>query len=262
MTPPPVPERPGAGVRPKQLSQSEILDQTPEPTVVGQRRFDAPQRRQTSPGIMATRLPPAPEMPLEGKSTLPAPRHDAATIRVRTPVSPVAVQLPDLPTKDAPQSTPGGSLPPPSLDVRDARIAAQERELERLRALRSAPPDKGAWSKLWFRLASGAVVTALAILTALGSYVVSKLGQAEDDNAALRQGAKKTKERAKSRDELWNDWADRLVAVVECRHKQQSGLNKRQFPETQRAEPGPWPVYKNDCGEIPERPRERATTEP
>jgi hypothetical protein len=84
---------------------------------------------------------------------------------------------------------------------------------------------------------------------------VSKLGETKTENAELREAKKKTKEKAKSRDELWDAWGDRAVKVLECRHAQQVLLNKRQFPETQRAEPGLWPVYKDDCGELPERPR-------
>lgn len=123
MSPPPVPERPPGGGRPNQPSSPEIqaadkeLDRTPW-TAPNQRRFDDPRRRQTNPGgVMVTKLPPVPEVPLDHAATVPASAHKAATQRAPTPVSVQAVR------SDAP---PSGRA--------EAREAILEAELAKARA--------------------------------------------------------------------------------------------------------------------------------
>ncbi len=239
--------------RPRQASQPKLQgaitggDQ-PERAAVNHPGVDgvaqAPPRKPSVTGMRALQPPP---LPAEHAQTVPAPRQDAPTL----PAAPEARHA-QVRIEDAPGSLPGGSLPPASQDPRDGRLAALERENERLRALHSLPPDRGAWAKLGYRIAAAAAGAVVLIIAALGARAVSIV---EDKAATLTKSQKKSKAQLSTREELWNGWGDRVVEVIECRHRRQAELNKRQFPEVQRGEPGPWPIYKNDCGELPERPR-------
>lgn len=244
--------------RPRQVSQSKLqgavtgADQ-PERAAVNHPGVDgvsqpAPPRRGSVAGMAALKPPP---LPGDLAQTVQAPCQDAPTLPAKAEAGQATVRI-----EDAPAGRAGGSLPPASQDPRDAQLAAQQRELDRLRALQSLPPDRGAWAKLGYKIGAAAAGALALVLTALGTHVVSKLGAAKDENTELRVAKQKTKAKAVSRDKLWNNWGDRMVEVLECRHRAQMILNKRQFPETLRVEPGAWPVAKDACGELPERPRE------
>jgi hypothetical protein len=250
-----------------QPDRPPVLDQQPERGDVRHVGVDGVphrplKRTATNPSMAALKAPPiisAPDTPLPVPPLLPtehaktqrAPSTTATTVRATPASGQEAVRIVEPAT-----SPPSGTLPPASQDPRDGRLAALERENERLRALQSLPPDRGAWAKLGYRLAAAAVGAAILVIAALGARMADKVGKVEDKNAGLVKAQKKSKEQVVTREKLWNDWGDRLVEVIECRHRKQVELNQRQFPEVQRAEPGPWPVFKNACGELPERPRE------
>jgi hypothetical protein len=132
MTPPPEPgSPPGVGARPKQPSQPEIqaakVDRTVGVAAMGQRRQDDPRRQKTNPSILATKLPPAPAVPIEGATTVPAPRQD----------------VPTLPAGQSAASTPTESIAAAlraRAEAAEAKIAAAEAkaaELERRERVRA-----------------------------------------------------------------------------------------------------------------------------
>lgn len=232
--PPPNPPRPRQGSSPK-LQGADV-----DKVVGGAQRqadlrgTDAGIRRGTNPNMAALKAPP---LPLDFDVTVPAPAHDAPT----QPSPPAVVLIEEVPY----------SQPPPSTDPH-GRIIELERENERLRRGASEAP-RGPWMKLGYKLAAAAVGAAVLVITALGARAVSMLDTKADVQAKTQ---KKTKTQIVGREKLWNNWGDRMIEVLECRHREQMRLNKRQFPETQRGEPGPWPIAKDACGELPERPRE------
>lgn len=175
---------------------------------------------------------------------MPAVAHQAPTQRAPSPVAVQAVRI-----DEAGSGQPGASLPPPSQDPRDAQIAALRAENEKLRAKPSAPPDRGAWQKLGFKLATAIVGALVLVIGALGFLGVT-WANAKADAIKTAEKAKAEVERDRRRSE--REWRSAVSSVLKCRHEQQAKLNARQFPESQRAAATGWPIWKDECGELPE----------
>lgn len=235
--------------RPRAPSKPEIQAAEVDRTVGGaehQRRFDQPRRKQTMPGGMSA-IPVAPPLPLEHAKTVPAAAHVARTQRAP---SPIGVQV--VSVADAPFGRPAATtLPPASLDPRDAQIASLIRERDARKAKESEPPTPAAWAKLGYRVAAAAAGAVVLVIAALGARAVSMVEAKTDANKAAQQT---TKEKLSTRELEWRNWAARVVAVDECRHLAQTALNERQFPASQKAGSAAWPIYKDECGELPRVP--------
>lgn len=239
------PPRPGSSPEP-------ILDEQPERAAVHHTGVDgvpqAPPRKGTLIGLGATKVPLPPQLPLEHARTVPAAAHQARTQRAPSPIEVLAVHV-----ADAPYGQPAPSLPPPSLDPRDAQIAALRARAEaaEARAKESAPPDRSAWAKLGYRVGAAVAGAAVLVITALGARAVSVIESKADATKAAQESAKN---KLSTHELEWQNWAARVVAIEECRHLKQSELNARQFPESQRPAAAGWPIWKDECGELPRLP--------
>jgi hypothetical protein len=149
MSPPGPADKPGAPRRaPSSTDLKPVLDQTPEPDVANQRRFDSPKRT-TLTELPAVSPPdrkptltgmPAPALPTEYQATLRANPLQHRTLNRPPPPSTVALAVRSDPPRatdtpipgDASKGHPGPStsLPPPSQDPSEATILAARRRAE------------------------------------------------------------------------------------------------------------------------------------
>ncbi len=240
--------------RPRPLPGKPILDQQPERSMVRHDGVDgapqpAPARKSTLLGLGAARLPGPPPLPLEGAPTVPAAAHAAPTQRIPSPVHVQAVRI-----EDAPQPAQRASLPPPSLDPRDAQIAALRARAEAAEAKgrESAPPDRGAWAKLGYRIAAAAAGAAVLVIAALGARAVSMVESKAD---AAKAAQRKTTQDVDARDVEWQTWARRVVAVEECRQEQQGRVLERLLPPKGKlVSSAPLSPWVDECPNLPKPP--------
>ncbi len=245
MSPPDLPKRPLP--RPDALPRISPGGDQPDREAVRHAGVDeapqAPPRKGTLLGLGAARLPGPPPLPLEAARTVPAAAHTAPTRRIPSPVNVQAVRIEDAP-----------SLPPPSQDPRDAQIAALRARAEAAEAKgrESAPPDRGAWAKLGYRIAAAAAGAAVLVIAALGARAVSMVESKAD---AAKAAQRKTTQDVDARDVEWQTWARRVVAVEECRQEQQGRVLERLLPPKDKLVStralSPW---VDECPNLPKPP--------
>lgn len=208
-----------------------------------------PHRKATLHGLGAGRLPGPPPLPLEQARTVPAAAHAAPTQRIASPINVQAVRI-----ENAPEPVLAPSLPPPSQDPRDAQIAALRARAEaaEAKAKHSAPPDRGAWAKLGYRIAAAAAGAAVLVIAALGARAVSMVESKAD---AAKAAQRKTSQDVDARDVEWQTWARRVVAVEECRQEQQGSVLERLLPPKGKlVSSTPLSPWTDECPALPKPP--------
>lgn len=217
----------------------------------------APKRSQTLNGLQAAApLPGPPSLPLEVAKTLRAPSTTSATLRATPAASVDGVRIVDAATGQQDPLAPA-SLPPPSADPKEAQIHALRVELDAYRTGKkrppdSAPPDRGAWQKLGYRVAAAAAGAAVLVITALGARAVSMIETKAD---AAKAAQKQTTDTVNARDVEWQTWARRVVAIEECRQQQMATAMERLLPAKDRLGAArPMAPWADECPSLPKPP--------
>jgi hypothetical protein len=151
------------------------------------------------------------------------------------------------PIRDRPE--PDRSRTPESGGI-EAQRPRPHVEIETIESIppRSRAPSRGDWSKLAYKLATAAVAALVLVIAALGYLAVAAIN-AKAEAYKAEQRAKE--DAAKQKLDRERAWRASVITIAECRHRAQAVLNARQFPESQRPASGGWPIWKDECGDLP-----------